>query len=144
MSVVAHFILNFPKEEGSFGCDFNCPFCIWRDIIINKEVPTNEEIDYFLQFKKIKDMPLIGINGGGDPLFQWEKNKHEIFRICERIKFHNKTPRITTHNLNIKIIEEIYQYCNNKILFKFSVTDNFQKEKLNEIKKMIGVVIWKT
>lgn len=76
-------LLNF-SENGKHGCKFNCKFCSIKNhpLMKNRLVSSNDEIDNFLKgFGGYK----VYLSGGGDPLYNYSKNKDEVNRIIDHL-----------------------------------------------------------
>jgi hypothetical protein len=92
-------IVNF-AEDGKLGCEFSCDFCIWKDALEagKRIVPTNHQVRSFLrQFECVSTT--VTINGGGDPLFNLDKNADDLIMIYDVIRSEGGIVRIGTKNI---------------------------------------------
>lgn len=77
-------LLDYPDEISAIvwtiGCNFRCPFCYNRDIVLGKvrTIPT-KDVFFFLEKRK-KQLDGVVITGG-EPLLQ-----DDIFDFCKKIK----------------------------------------------------------
>ena len=98
--------------------------------------PTNESIAEFVNSQiNVNDTACIQISGGGDPLYNFEKNKHELIRIINCLHENNiKRIELITKKFNVIndfddiAFENITSYC-------FS-TNSCSEELLNTINKL--------
>jgi len=126
-------ILNF-SENGKHGCRFNCKFCSWKNRIEVKSdiVPTMEDIDKFCKFHDFLGYK-VTISGGGEPLFNYDKNKEKLFEIIKRINKNGLLVDIITKELNV-----VYE---NQDLRDLVNVWSFSEEKINEeLLKVLKVV----
>ena len=117
--------LNF-AEDNKQGCDAGCKFCHWRSLNFNPYLcPTNELLIEFIN-KFSREDGIVELTGGGDPLYNFEKNKYEIKRLIDVIISCNRQPKIVTKKINI-----VKQYINTKFL-KGVLHYSFSCEDLSE------------
>lgn len=72
----------------NFGCHFKCPECIVKNNHIEVPKTTLEGLDGLEETFIKRNCDMITISGGGDPLFQYEKNVEwyrKLFRILPEI-----------------------------------------------------------
>ena len=120
-------ILNWGDKK--HGCKFNCKFCSFRKntLMQKRRVPSNKDIDKFLNgYEGYK----VYISGGGDPLYEYEKNKEELNRIIDYL--HSKGYLVNMITKEYKNALKIYKKINQ---FNFS-TEVLDKELLDVIKKI--------
>ena len=60
----------------NFGCDERCPYCIWNEHFLKNTFTSMETTDWERLITTINEHSpdRISISGGGDPLFELEKN----------------------------------------------------------------------
>lgn len=80
--------LNFP-ENGKHGCSKACYFCNFRTNPICM-FPSEEDLREFIaDYMKYSPNRSILLSGGGDPLFNFKKNREKIemiLRVCKELK----------------------------------------------------------
>ena len=117
--------LNF-AENNNHGCNFHCNFCIWEAINYGIYIyPKDEDILEFIN-KYAFDMSPVRLCGGGDPLYNFEKNKEKIKHLTKVIKSTGRATQMTTKDVkvlnkyyNSSYLEDIIDYtistesCNN-------------------------------
>lgn len=83
ITVNRNIIINF-SDNGKHGCRFGCSFCNWKDREEMKSdlFPNKEALDIFLD--SYKGYRVI-ISGGGDPLFNYEKNNPRLISLINYI-----------------------------------------------------------
>ena len=116
-------LLNF-SDNGKHGCRFNCPFCSWKnqECMEHDMIPTLENIDDFCEYRNFVGYK-VTISGGGDPLFQYEKNKDTLIGIIKRINKNGYLADVITKEIDVvKNSPELKEMVN---MFSFS------EEKLN-------------
>jgi hypothetical protein len=77
-------ILNFPRADGSHGCRFSCDFCSWKDTkeVMGDLTPTPGAVAEFLaDYQGYK----VTLSGGGDPLFDYERNGPRLRALAEQL-----------------------------------------------------------
>lgn len=120
-------ILNFGDNE--HGCKFKCKFCKFKTHLLmqQKQVPTKKDIDKFLEgYGGYK----VYISGGGDPLFEYEKNKDELNSIIDYL---NEKGYLV--NLITKEIDKAYLLADKINQFNFSV-EKISINLLSQIKRI--------
>ena len=124
-------ILNFSSKDSPHGCKFSCSFCNWKHLK-KSLVPRNEDIDRFLEgFKGYK----VILSGGGDPLFEYERNKSELKRIIDHIHKKGFLVEVITREFDA-IKENLVELKNLVDLWSFSIEN--VDEKYKSIMKLIG------
>ena len=84
----------------NFGCHFKCPECIVKNNHIEVPKTTIEGLDGLADAFIKKHCDKITISGGGDPLFQYEKNVEwyrKLFRILPEIS------KRKGHSINVEM-----------------------------------------
>jgi hypothetical protein len=77
-------IVNYSRPGQEFGCRFNCRFCSWkpRALEIGDIFPTESGLDELLSnYAGYK----VTISGGGDPLFELERNINRFTWLVDAI-----------------------------------------------------------
>lgn len=122
-------ILNF-AENGKHGCRFNCSFCNWKLQPESKQLlkPSKEDIDKLLEGKKQR---FITISGGGDPLFNYEKNKDYLMWLISYLKDKGLAVEIITKEIDI-LKDNIHDFEGVYFSFSSEIID----QKLLELLKM--------
>ena len=84
----------------SFGCDKKCPYCISKlHPILSSSKSIEETTVDWIRLEKIIEMSTsetITLSGGGDPFYNWEKNKKFFEKLAEISKRHNKKLEVST------------------------------------------------
>jgi len=79
--------LNF-VDNGRHGCSKACVFCNFRNHPI-RMCPTEEGLrEYIRDYMSYSRRPSLLLSGGGDPLYEFEKNQEQvlmILRICKEL-----------------------------------------------------------
>lgn len=142
----------------NFGCHFKCPECIVRNNHIDVPKTTLEGLDKLADIFIRGRCTTLTVSGGGDPLFQYEKNVEwyrKLFRIlseiskrkgCE-ISFEMHTSyltdqtsfpfyscrRVVYHSHNIDDLKHIYRTGEEIVRAVFVVTPDYTIENLLDI-----------
>ena len=134
-------LVNFAKDDGGFGCDCNCGFCVVRGTPFER-TPSQPTIQLVREF--IKDFPskseLVSINGGGEPLFRYEENEkplvernsEKLLRIMRAIKSTGKSIRLHTKLLSV-FHDNYLDFLNLVDVVKFSMNNTISDEELTMI-----------
>lgn len=72
----------------NFGCHYQCPYCIVRENGLKMPATTIYELWELEEAIKKTGATIVSISGGGDPLYNYDKNKtyySVLFAICERL-----------------------------------------------------------
>ena len=98
-------LLDYPDTISAIiwtvGCDFRCPFCYNKDIIIgNVELYSEDEIFSFLK-KRFGMLEGLVITGG-EPLMQ-----EDIIDFCEKVKKISYLIKIDTNGIHPKKLKEL-------------------------------------
>lgn len=126
--------LNFPKENSlTNGCKKQCNFCYWKNFNI-KLCPTNSEIEEYLKYCWGNT---ISLSGGGDPLFDFDKNKKELERICDFL--HSKNRKVELISTEWNTIESELDSFIKKNIDKFAFSAQKKDEKLLLLLKKISI-----
>lgn len=130
------------------GCNFRCPFCYNRDLVLNPEkLPVIEEKEILEHLKKQKDL-LDGVMiTGGEPLIQLKK---DLIGFIKKIKAIGLKVGIETNGSNPEAIEFLIK----KRLIDYAAMDikaPLNQEKYNQlagenvdlkkIKKSIKIIV---
>jgi organic radical activating enzyme len=125
-------ILNF-SENGNHGCRFKCSFCSWRTQPEHKMLlkPNFEDIDRLIE--KSPKAKVITISGGGDPLYNYEKNRDYLISLIGYIKSKGLAVEIITREFeiikeNLNDFKEVY----------WSFSEEFLNQSLLGLIKQIG------
>lgn len=116
--------LNF-TEDNRHGCIKNCSFCAFK---LNPVYmcPTEEDLkEFFSLYKNRLVTNKFLLSGGGDPLFEFEKNKDKVLMIFNVAKQFGLTPVLQSYEL-----DTIDKYFNT--LFKDVDTYYFSVEGYDE------------
>ena len=110
--------VNF-AENNNHGCDQHCPFCEWSKI--NYGIYYSPSKEYLDKLHLVsKEGEEWQISGGGDPLYNYSKNKNELFRICNYAHELGHSIQILTHKVDV--VYENYEELKNYVdKFYFSV-----------------------
>ena len=129
--------LNFTDEKSKRnGCKKNCSFCYWKKYT-KRLCPTNSEIEEYLKYCWGEN---ISLSGGGDPLFNFSKNKTELARICNCL--HSKGRKVELISTEWDVIDkELHFFIKENIdKFAFSIQEKNLKllQLLKKIEKVYG------
>jgi organic radical activating enzyme len=115
-------ILNF-SEGKTHGCRFNCNYCHWKDNPLTKQrlYPSDEAINEFLDGFKGN---CVTLSGGGDPLYNFKKNKNELVSLINKINERGFLVEIMT-----KEFENAIKFEQEKLVSKWS----FSSQTMNEL-----------
>jgi organic radical activating enzyme len=72
----------------NFGCDEQCPYCIWKGHKFEHVKTTMQGTDWKALEAMISSQSRISVSGGGDPLFQLDKNMdwwNRFFKIVQDV-----------------------------------------------------------
>jgi len=58
----------------NFGCDEGCLYCVWKKHLLENVKTTVESTDWTKLESLLRGEKRISVSGGGDPLFQLDKN----------------------------------------------------------------------
>ena len=100
-------LLDYPGEISAIvwtvGCNFRCPFCYNRDIVLgNVKIITAEEVFFFLEKRKgLLDGVVVT---GGEPLLQ-----EDIFDFCLNLKKMSYLVKIDTNGTFPEKIKELIE-----------------------------------
>lgn len=126
--------LNFSKN--GHGCRNSCPFCYWKNNAIFKEnsqiIPSDADIDDFLKYARRRT---VTISGGGDPLWNFEKNKGHLYRIIDKLHSSGRTVELITRDY-ITLISHIDEISNMFDYFSFSISEPDENILNNIIRKL--------
>lgn len=116
----------------NFGCDERCSYCIWNDHFLKNIFTTTENTDWGKMITTINQLSpeRISISGGGDPLFELEKNIkwwQTLFYYLPYVKIDLHTAKIAPPNFARKF---------NKYVFHAKDLDTYYK-KVDELDKLI-------
>lgn len=99
----------------NFGCHWSCPYCVYRENGI--KIPRTKKSTF--DFNKLEEEIIkmegdeISISGGGDPLYQIEKNEWFYTELFKLAKKHNKKLELHT----TYIIPEFYYSRFHRVVF---------------------------
>lgn len=154
----------------NFGCHFGCSYCVYRDNKINipkTNVDTfgwNELED---ELKKHKG-ELVSVSGGGDPLYNYEKNIKFYNRLlillerydcrlelhtsiidtnfdysdCERVVFHFIMPNQISMLEMMAKGKKIDLYLPKHVRVVYVVQEHYSRHLINEIVKEVDNSSW--
>lgn len=117
-------------KDNGFGCTETCSYCNWKT---SKFLPNGCASDELIEeFVSNASKDFITISGGGEPLFELDKNYDRLKRIADIIHSHGKMVRCITRN--VELIDNVLPFID-----KFSISiDNKSGpllEKLDGITK---------
>ncbi len=84
------------KQKG-FGCSKVCSYCNWRTSPLLPHGAQSEQA--ISNFIKQCNKSFITISGGGDPLYRFEENRHDLERMASIIKAHGFKVRVITREV---------------------------------------------
>jgi pyruvate formate lyase activating enzyme len=100
-------LLDYPGEVSAIvwtiGCNFRCPFCYNRDIVLGdvKPIPTKEVFSFLEKRNGLLDALVIS---GGEPLLQ-----DDIFDFCKKIKKMSYLIKIDTNGTFPEKLEDLIE-----------------------------------
>jgi hypothetical protein len=98
-----------------FSCKNNCSYCSWRK---SKYLPHGcHKVEDVRKYIEQSRKNFVTISGGAEPLFEFEKNKSNLFELCMEIERFNKKVRIITRE-----VETVIKLINLKTDFHFSIS----------------------
>jgi len=117
-------LLDYPEQVSSIiwtvGCDFRCPFCYNKDLVLGKvELISEEELFSFL--KKRKNMLDGLVISGGEPLIQ-----KDISEFTKKVKKLGYLIKIDTNGMHPKKLKEL---IDNKLVDYISMDVKAPREK---------------
>ena len=126
--------LNF-AENNNHGCRFHCKFCPWAAVNYGIYVyPKDEDVLEFIN-KYALNMSPIRLCGGGEPLYNFEKNKEKLKHLTDVIKSTGRATQMTTKD--IKTLAEYYDspYLENVVSYNISIEtcDSFVKDTIAKL-----------
>lgn len=116
-------ILNFPDGENAHGCRCKCSYCNWKTHPLAQDLiyPDFNMLDKYLKGHS----GFVTISGGGDPLYNLDKNLGRLAMLIEYLYERRFFVRIITREWdNFFKLKEIYPF----LLGSFSI-DNFSQLK---------------
>lgn len=134
----------------NFGCHFNCPYCIVKNNNIDVPRTTVKSLKMLKAAVEYENATIISVSGGGDPLHNYDKNTkyyNKLFKICKELKLpiemhtsyidsefpYEKCYRVVYHCSSLEQAATIRRHGDELIRVVFVVTEDFTKEKIDEI-----------
>lgn len=145
----------------NFGCHYKCPYCIVTNNNLHIPKTTLEGLNELYDSINIYGCNIISISGGGDPLFQYEKNidwYRKFFSIVQRyyvlydgekrpipVEMHTSYMtdestfpfydcyRVVYHVNTIEQLNQIHRTGKEKVRVVFVVTADFTLENIMDI-----------
>jgi len=117
-----------------FGCNRNCWYCVWKNHSLNfqKKIETNwKKVEEFLI--KYNRLNKVSISGGGDPLYDYNKNCqwwNSLFSICNKIEM-----KIDIHTRE-KIYDDGFWQQINRCVFSCDKLENTDIDFFNYVSKL--------
>lgn len=134
-------IVNWAEPGRNFGCRFTCDFCSWRDRAeaMGDIAPTAQALDRFLAgYLGYK----VTISGGGDPLFNLERNLPRLQGLVDQL--HAKGLLVEVVTKEIAVVRDLHDTALKSIdMWSFSaeapsklIADTVRKVGLARISKV--------
>ena len=126
------------REDGH-GCSNNCSFCVWKKTNFIYDyfsstfiVPTDKDIEDFFKYSRRK---CVTLSGGGEPLYEFTKNKDVLKRIVDKLHSMGREIELITRDYNTLVsnFDEI-----NSMFDKFSFSIGACDPKITNIMEKIG------
>lgn len=138
----------------NFGCHYNCPYCIVKNNNIDVPATTVLGLTNLVNAIRENNINIVSISGGGDPLFEYEKNYlwyQELLELLieNRMPFEMHTSytnsafpvwlckRVVYHLHNIGQLKTIRKFKNEIVRVVFVVTDDMTESDIVEIAKCV-------
>ncbi len=153
---VNHSILINWRDDGKLGCSKNCFYCNWRadENLSSFCLPDDKAI---IDFVSHSEKSTVTISGGGDPLYEFDKNKNKLFHLIDLIKSVGRKVRIVTREFSqmdlvineidevsislddevMPHVEEINSICGDKV--KYSIV--MPPYPIDKLKGLMGYYI---
>src|SRR5512136_682372 len=106
------------------GCNFRCPFCYNKDLVLGKVENIAEE-DVLSFLKKRKGLLEGLVISGGEPLIQ-----NDIIQFCEKVKKIGYLIKIDTNGINPEVLQEL---IDKKLVDYIAMDIKAPKEKYNDL-----------
>jgi pyruvate formate lyase activating enzyme len=119
-------LLDYPDSISAIvwttGCNFRCPFCYNKDLVLGKvkNIAEEEVISFLSKRKGLLEGLVIS---GGEPLIQ-----KDIVKFCEKVKKIGYLIKIDTNGMYPKIIQDL---IDKKIVDYIAMDVKAPKEKYN-------------
>ncbi|MBS5307684.1 radical SAM protein [Clostridium sp.] len=154
----------------NFGCHFGCSYCVYRDNKINIPYTNVDTFGWDELEKELKSHKgeLVSVSGGGDPLYNYEKNikfynrllillekydcKLELhtsiidtnfdYSDCERVVFHFTMPNQISMLEMMAKGKKIDLYLPKHVRVVYVVQEHYSKHLINEIVKEVDNSSW--
>lgn len=125
------------------GCNFKCPFCHNKDLVLNKNTYLNEdEIISFLEKRK-KNLDAVVITGGEPTLIK------QLPEVIKTIKQMGYLIKLDTNGTNLKMVKQLVE--NNLIDYiamdikngytKYNLTSGINNLNINNIYETINYIM---
>lgn len=120
-----------------FGCHYTCPCCIVKNNNIDIKPTTIESLD--LVEKQLKNYDILSVSGGGDPLFNFNKNieyYNKLFYICMK---NNKPLEMHTSYCDIVGFSFARSFPLHRMVYHLRAKDI--EDKISSLKKMNNEIV---
>lgn len=135
----------------NFGCHGKCPYCITKTNNIAVPKTTIDGLkNLYGYLHPVKKYNIVSVSGGGDPLFQYEKNVEwyrTLFKILDGIPLEMHTSymtdettfpfynckRVVYHPNSFSQLQHIHRTGNEKVRVVYVVTEDFTFETIMNI-----------
>lgn len=136
----------------NFGCHYTCPYCIVKNNNLQIPKTTIEGLDNLAEEIKKNNCNWVSISGGGDPLWNFERNRFWYYKFAAiitgldvNIELHTSIinppsyialyKRIVYHLHNFEQLPLIYRLNDEIVRVVFVVTEDFTEELIDRIAK---------
>lgn len=135
----------------NFGCHGKCPYCITKTNNIAVPKTTIDGLKNLYRYLHlVRKYNIVSVSGGGDPLFQYEKNVEwyrTLFKILDGIPLEMHTSymtdettfpfydckRVVYHPNSFSQLQHIHRTGNEKVRVVYVVTEDFTFETIMNI-----------
>ncbi len=135
----------------NFGCHGRCPYCITKTNNIAVPKTTIDGLKNLYRYLHlVRKYNIVSVSGGGDPLFQYEKNVEwyrTLFKILDGIPLEMHTSymtdettfpfydckRVVYHPNSFSQLQHIHRTGNEKVRVVYVVTEDFTFETIMNI-----------
>lgn len=138
----------------NFGCHFQCPYCIVKNNHIDVPKTTMRSLRHLKEAVESEEANIISVSGGGDPLFNYDKNKkyyRRLFKLCKEmdipLEMHTSYQdtefpyedcyRVVYHCRNMSDLMRMRKHGKEIVRAVFVVTEDFTPEHINEIANLV-------
>ena len=128
--------LNFVSNTNEHGCIKNCSFCLFRKKPVYMCPTKADLIEFLQQYKDKSKYSHILISGGGDPLFEFNKNKNKILMILDTIKQLGFTPVMQSYELDV--IDQYFDTLFKDINTYYFSTEGYDEKLIKLADKLIN------